>query len=465
MEKLAELRRKLGVAIDALATDAVINDVAVYDAKKAEIATLRGQIARTEEAQREQAGLARPVATLIEEGVDIGGHADMPGSAGVGMLDTIAPRGARRRWDANDYLRAIRKETGFKPDKGKHFLSIGEQLKAIANYYTGGRDLGAIDKRLIRAPTGAYEGDSSAGGFLVQTDFSQAIFMRAYDMGEILSRVRKLTISSNSNGIKIPAIDETSRATGSRFGGVQSYWIAEGGTLTASKPKFRLIELDLKKLASAMYVTDELLADQSVLTSLANEAFSEELMFMTEDSIVEGTGAGQPLGILNAPSLITVAKSTGQAAGTVTYENIVAMWARMWVRSRANAVWFINQDVEGQLFTMSQTIGTGGVPVYLPANGISGSSYGTLFGRPVVPIEYGSALGTAGDIILADLSQYVLADKGGVQSASSMHVAFLTDEMVFRFIYRVDGEPIWNAPLTPFKGSVTKSPFVTLANR
>jgi HK97 family phage major capsid protein len=141
------------------------------------------------------------------------------------------------------------------------------------------------------------------------------------------------------------------------------------------------------------------------------------------------------------------------------------MWSRMWARSRSNAIWTINQDCEPQLYAMSQVIGTAGVPVYLPANGISGRPYGMLFGQPVVPLEYNDTLGTEGDIVLADYSQYVVADKGGVQAASSMHVAFLTDEMVFRITYRVDGEPIWHAPLTPFKGTNTLSPFITLATR
>jgi HK97 family phage major capsid protein len=137
----------------------------------------------------------------------------------------------------------------------------------------------------------------------------------------------------------------------------------------------------------------------------------------------------------------------------------------MWIRSRANAVWYINQDVEPQLYALSQVIGTAGVPVYLPPNGISGNPYGVLFGRPVIPVEYCETLGTEGDLVLADFGQYVVADKGGVQAASSMHVAFLSDEMVFRITYRVDGEPIWHAPLTPYKGSATKSPFITLASR
>jgi hypothetical protein len=49
--------------------------------------------------------------------------------------------------------------------------------------------------------------------------------------------------------------------------------------------------------------------------------------------------------------------------------------------------------------------------------------------------------------------------------ATSMHVAFDTDEMRFRVTYRVDGKPMWSVPLTPFKGTLTKSPFITLAQR
>jgi HK97 family phage major capsid protein len=72
-------------------------------------------------------------------------------------------------------------------------------------------------------------------------------------------------------------------------------------------------------------------------------------MFMTEDAIVEGTGAGQPLGILNSPALISVAKETGQAAATIVKENVDKMWSRMWARARKNAIWLINQDIEPQL--------------------------------------------------------------------------------------------------------------------
>ena len=65
--------------------------------------------------------------------------------------------------------------------------------------------------------------------------------------------------------------------------------------------------------------------------------------------MINGTGAGQPLGLLNADATISVAKETGQAAATVLSENIFGMWARLHAPRRQNAVWLINQEIEPQL--------------------------------------------------------------------------------------------------------------------
>ncbi len=58
----------------------------------------------------------------------------------------------------------------------------------------------------------------------------------------------------------------------------------------------------------------------------------------------------------------------------------------------------------------------------------------------------------------------MLIDKS-IEEASSIHVEFLADQMVLRFIYRVNGQPAWSQPLIPFKGANTLSPFLTLATR
>ena len=343
-------------------------------------------------------------------------------------------------------------------DNEKRFASFGEQLMAAYRAATPG---GKVDERLTtRAASGLNESTPSDGGFLVQQDFVTELLKRTYETGILASKVKKIPISTNANGMKTNAIDEDSRANGSRWGGVQTYWEGEADEITASKPKFRQMELSLKKLTGLCYATDELLQDAAALEAVIRQAFAEEFGFKIDDAILSGSGEGEPLGILNSGAIVTVAKEASQT-DIITVENLIKMWNRLWSRSRANAVWYINQELEPYLYTLK----IGDKPVYIPAGGLSEKPYGTLFGRPVVPIEQCSAAGEVGDIILADIGQYLLIDKGGVKSASSIHVRFLYDENVFRFIYRVDGKPIWTKPLTPYKGSATVSPFVTLAKR
>lgn len=345
------------------------------------------------------------------------------------------------------------------------FKSFGEQLMSVAKAGTSG----AIADPRLRAEeekaTGLSEGVPAEGGFLVQEDFAAELLKRTYIQGEILSRVTRFPISANSNRLRVNTLSESSRKAGSRWGGVLAYWKAEAYEKVKSKPTFGQLLLELNKLIGLCYATDELLEDAAALEGVINWAFQMEFTFQIEDAVINGTGAGQPLGILNAPCTIPVAAEGGQAADTVVTENIWNMWSRMWAPSRQNAIWFINQDLEPQLFSMYVAVGATGVPVYLPANGLAGSPYSTLMGRPVIPVEYCQTLGDLGDIILADLSQYWMIDKGGMQRASSIHVKFIEDETCFRFVYRTDGQPSWPAALTPFHGTVTVSPFVTLAAR
>lgn len=380
---------------------------------------------------------------------------------------------------ANDPPKAKTEVTVTIDEADRPFKTAGEFYQAVANKARGM----ASDVRLkslkvpdddgyfVRAfkaePTGLGEEQPVYGGYLVGTDTQAGLVERMYADGEVLNRVPWINISANANGIVLNGLDETSRADGSRWGGVLGYWLAEAGSLTATKPAFRQMHLRLNKVAAAVYMTDELLADAAAVESYVNNVAPAELRFKVEDAIINGSGAGKPKGIITDSAIyVSITAETGQASTTLVYENVLKAWSRMWAPSRRNAVWYINQDVEPQLNAMQLAIGTAGVPVYLPAGGASGQPYGTLFGRPVIPIEYCPTLGTLGDITLADMSQYVGIRKGGIQAASSMHVEFLTDQMVYRFIYRVDGQPLWHSSLTPKSGSSnTLSPFIVVATR
>ena len=126
----------------------------------------------------------------------------------------------------------------------------------------------------------------------------------------------------------------------------------------------------------------------------------------------------------------------------------------------------MNRAVLPQVWRMSQIVGTGGAPVTV--TNATQALPQTLLGAPIIVTEHCSVLGTVGDVILTDLSQYLTATKAGqaqVKQASSIHVAFLTDQLAFRFTMRVDGKGWWKSAQTQKDGTNTVSPFVTLAVR
>ena len=357
---------------------------------------------------------------------------------------------------------------------------MGNFLLAVKNAGQGGSMIreprlmrsveGALDP-ITKAPTGLGETVPSDGAFLIAQEFIPTLIPRLWQTAVVYSRVKKQQVGANFNGFKIPVIDETSRADGSRWGGVQAYWGAEASTITASKPKFRQISIELQKLFALCYVTDELLTDAVALEGYVMEWFPKEIGFKLDDACINGDGAGKPLGILNSPGRVTVSKETNQTATTIVTANVLKMWRRLWAASLPNAVWLVNQNTLDQLATLTIPIGTAGALANLfqyPASGdaTQGQSYGKMLGKDVLPIEQCPSVGTEGDIILFDPTQYIAGEKGGLNAASSIHVAFTTDQTAFRFIYRTNAEPVWHQPLTPYKGtSDTISPYVTLATR
>ena len=272
----------------------------------------------------------------------------------------------------------ITKDAGDQP-----WACLGEQLMAVKDAaLSQGQN---IDARL-KAPTGLSEGIPADGGFLVQTDFATMLLEKTFAASGIINRVFRMPISGGANAIKIPAVADSSRADGERAGGIRAYWAAEAGTKTPSYPSFAQVALELKKLIGYTTCTDELLEDVSALEAWIGRAFASEFDFKIADAIINGDGAGKPLGILNAPCLHTVTAETGQGAATIVAENISKMWMSRFGPNSANYVWLYNQNVEAQLETMNYGVGaTGGALVYMPPGGISGAPYATLKGRPMIP--------------------------------------------------------------------------------
>jgi len=354
-----------------------------------------------------------------------------------------------------------------KAEEDTPFESLAAQCRALKTYELTKGQRYAPRLKALKAIAGASETVPVDGGFLLDPTLTNQILMPMHEDGPFSSKVRRLPVSTNSNYGWINGVDETSRATGSRWGGIRGYRLAEGDTKTASKPKFRRIDWELKKYAVLAYGSDELLEDAAMFSAIVQQGAREELNFMLNDDIMNGLGVGGPLGILVSPALYSVPKETGQAADTIVYENLSKMWRALTPRSKRSpaTAWYINGEVGPQLDALFIAAGTAGIPPRFVSETPEGMY--TIKGKPVIETEFNPALGNVGDIVLSDMSEYLLWQKGDVQFASSIHVEFLTDQSVFRFVVRVDGKPTMASTITPYKANtgVVISSHVALAER
>jgi HK97 family phage major capsid protein len=330
------------------------------------------------------------------------------------------------------------------------------------NFKTFGEYLGAINKNSKGEPDSRLKalsiGSPSGGGFTVPEGFRTELMMLAIDASVVRPRATHIPMTSDT--IKIPMINDTDH-TSSVYGGCVAQWKGEATALSETEPKFAQAVLSAKKLTGYTKLSAELLEDNAVsLGTVISMIFSKTLAFYEEAAFIGGDGAGKPLGILNSPALITVDAETGQGASTIVAENIFKMYARLLPGSTKNAVWLANPGVKPQLYSMGLAIGAAGSACYMPMGGLSAAPYDTLMGVPVLFSEHCPALGTAGDIILADLSYYVISDRSDLRVDVSQHIAFDTDEVVYRFVHRLDAMPWISAPQTPAHGSGTLSPFL-----
>ena len=382
-----------------------------------------------------------PMYDWAERALDIGNHQIVSRS----NLEVI-------RRESKMPLPAKRGETVVLPLQRRKHGSLAEFVRA------------AIDTVQLRAPSGSNTLDLTAGGFLVQTEFSEKWIASVYaGASPFLGLCDQRQTDNYLAKIKIPAIDEVSRADGFRNGGMFGYWEKEGDQITASLPKWRMVETTGNKVIVLAFVANELLTDDKMLEAFLNKGVPEELSFVLGEKVVSGTGAGVPLGITNAPATITVPKDQGQIAGSIVRANVLGMWTRLASPSRRRAVWLVNEDADLQLEAIAADP-AGPANLYIPS-GVCGNEYPLLKGRPVIEVEQCPVLGQPGDIVLADLSKYMIVD-GGQKSSVSMDVSFLNDQTVLKFTWYVDGRPSVVSPVMPFNGSgVTRSPFVCLAAR
>ena len=342
------------------------------------------------------------------------------------------------------------------PSRTYGFKSTTEFARAVIDQTTGAN----FDERLA-GPSTFNRGSGSAGeGFVVPPAFRDQLFELAFDTSGLLGMVDYEETGGSS--VEIGADESTPwGATG-----VQAYWRGEAQAMTGSKADTDNRVVKVHELYAFVTATSELLADGPRLRDRLTRKSGQAIRWKAEDSVINANGTGKPLGFLNAPAKLTIAKDAGQATKTITVSNIANMFAAMLVSGDMSSMaWIANTEILPQLIGLT----IGNVPVFTPPNaGMKDAPGGYILGRPVIWTESAKTLGTEGDLSFVNLKGYYSPRRGGsadnVEFAESIHLYFDQALTAFRWTFRMGGQPHLSKPVTTPTGG-KKSHFITLANR
>jgi len=401
--------------------DMTDEQAADFDAKKAEIEATKKAISRRDALQRFKDELNQPAAPRV-----------------------VTPEPAAVNDDEHYYTsQEVDPMLGFSCD-AEFYESV--LLAGLPGQPTDSRLVINAAPSSPHIATGATQGD----GYMVPNDVRDRVWNAVMEEESMLSLVNPEPTSRNTVEF---AADETT-PWGST--GVQAYWGNEASQMTESHLDTEGRSIKLHKLYALVTASDELLSDSTLLTSRLNKKAPEAIRYKASDAIINGTGVGQPLGFMNNDSKIEVTRAT---ASKVDDDDVAGMYARL-LGNPDGACWLTHKSVLPQLMIMT----IGDQPVWTPPQtGLRGAPGGFLLGLPIKFSQHCKALGTPGDIQLCQPKGYAAYRKAeGIKFATSMHLYFDYDVHAFRWTFRIGGEPLLNAAVSPANGTDTLSHFITL---
>lgn len=332
-----------------------------------------------------------------------------------------------------NYRSMFKKETA---DNGD-FESFDEFLNCIAS----GRSDRRLEKRTF------LQGSGVAGGYAVPEEYAEMLIDKSLE--DEIVRPRASLFPMASNLLHIPSWDNSNHATGV-YGGFSSEWLGENSAATVETGKLKTMTLNARKLVIYSEASREVIADGLNLETQLSGALAKAMAFNLDTAFLSGSGVGRPLGVLNSPSVISVSRNTG---GTVKYSDMVAMYSRLYPSLIPGAVWIINHAV---LPEMCQMIDGGSHLIWMPGTigSVSSAVPSTFFGLPVIGTEKTPSLGSRGDVMLVNFSEYAIGMRQELIIESSNAPGWSRDVLSFRAVLRCDGQATWAAPVTPVSGNI-----------
>lgn len=298
------------------------------------------------------------------------------------------------------------------------------------------------------------------GGYLVPTEFASRLMALVNESAIVRPRATVIPMSSRS--CQIPALDVVTPPTAGDtafLGGVVVRWTEEATTLNETEPNLKQIDLTNYELSGYSKVSNSLLADAAVgLDAFLMQIFSRAIAWYEDYAFLRGNGVAKPLGVQSWGGLVATTRTT---TNQFKLADVANMYSKLLPGYNARTCcWVMHPTVLAQLLQIASTAASG-QNMFLSS--LQGRPTLQLLGLDVCLSEKVPALGSANDVTLCDFQHYLIGDRQQIEIAYSEHVAFLTNQSVWRFVSRVGGQPWLRDKVTLADATSTLTPFVGLA--
>lgn len=193
-------------------------------------------------------------------------------------------------------------------------------------------------------------GTGNQGGFVVNSELSKDIIKEIKDRSDVYSFFNATTIKGD---LKIP------KKTGSGI----AEWKGEytsGGLTTPNPtiPTLEILALGQNRLYRESAITQQMINSQELdLEGFVKEDIAETMRDSIESAIFNGTGTGQPTGLISG--IKNANKITLDTRGKLTLEDLKKAKAKIKQSVISKAKWFMNSDTFLVLDLLTDTNGRG----------------------------------------------------------------------------------------------------------
>lgn len=266
------------------------------------------------------------------------------------------------------------------------------------------------------------EGSLPDGGYLLPEEFDSELVAKLKE-NNVLRQISKVITTASTHKISIVASEPAAA------------WVAEGADIPLTKPQFASKSLGAFKLAIASKFSNELLADSYFnLEAALIEIFSRSISTAEEESMVNGQGVTEPLGIIPALSQSASSFITSNGA-EIRADDCIALYYTLERPYRASAVWLASDSAVANLRRLRDAS-----QAFLWTNSLVEGEPAQFLGRPIYTSPHLPAV-SSGEVplLFGDFQNFFVIGDRGERVIKPLHELFaLSDCSAYLMIQRVD---------------------------